>query len=75
MRAIPSATESTVPTSERSALPVSSPSILSLRIDAISSGLISIGVLYASLRRLGDALSKFLQAIANARVEDHVADL
>jgi hypothetical protein len=37
--------------------------------------LISIGVLYASLRRLGDALSKFLQAIANARVEDHVADL
>src|SRR5258708_3375946 len=75
MRAIPSATDSTVPTSERSALPVSSPSIRSRRIDAISSGLISIGVLYASLRRLGDALSKFLQAIANARVEDHVADL
>src|SRR5882672_11062454 len=75
MRAIPSATDSTVPTSERSALPVSSPSILSLRIDAISSGLISIGVLYASLRRLGDALSKFLQATADARVEHHVADL
>ena len=42
---------------------------------AISSGLISIGVLSASLRRLGDAFSKFLQASADARVEDHVADL
>src|SRR5665811_601314 len=75
MRAMPSATESTVPTSERSALPVSSPSILSRRIDAISSGLISMRVLYASLRRLGDALSKFVQATADARVEHHVAYL
>src|SRR3954451_24190441 len=75
MRAIPSATDSTVPTSERSALPVSSPSILSRRMLAISSGLISIAVLYASLRRLGDALSKFLQASADARVEDHVSHL
>src|SRR5680860_1206277 len=75
MRAMPSATESTVPTSERSALPVSSPSILSRRIDAISSGLISMRVLYASLRRLGDALSKFVQATADARVEHHVAHL
>src|SRR5665811_490237 len=75
MRAIPSATDSTVPTSERSALPVSIPSILSLRIDAISSGLISMWVLYASLRRPGDALSKFLQATADARVEHHVAHL
>ena len=32
-------------------------------------------VLSASLRRLGDALSKFLQATADARVEDHVSDL
>ena len=75
MRAMPSATDSTVPTSERSALPVSIPSIRSRRIDAISSGLISMGVLYPSLRRLGDALSKFLQATADARVQDHVADL
>ena len=75
MRAIPSATDSTVPTSVRSALAVSIPSILSLRIDAISSGLISIGCSIASLRRLRDALSKFLQATADARVEDHVADL
>src|SRR6187551_1121063 len=75
MRAIPSATDSTVPTSERSALLVSSPSIRSRRIDAISSGLISMGMLYASLRRLGDALSKFLQATADARVQNHVAHL
>ncbi len=42
MRAMPSATESTVPTSERSALPASIPSIRSRRMLAISSGLISI---------------------------------
>jgi hypothetical protein len=29
----------------------------------------------SSLRRLGDALSKFLQAVADARVEDHVSHL
>src|SRR4051794_31244189 len=76
MRAIPSATDSTVPTSDRSALPVSSPSILSRRIDAISSGLISINFFVCPLvRRLGDALSKFLQASADARVEDHVSHL
>src|SRR5829696_2899175 len=75
IRAIPSATDSTVPTSVRSALAVSIPSILSLRIDAISSGLISIGCSFPSLRRLRDALSKFLQATADAGVEDHVADL
>src|SRR4051794_17376292 len=72
---MPSATESTVPTSARSADSVSSPSILSRRIDAISSGLMSIGLLSASLRRLSDALSKFLQATADARVEHLVADL
>src|SRR6478672_4173298 len=75
IRAIPSATESTVPTSARSADSVSSPSILSRRMLAISSGSMSIGVLYASLRRLSDALSKFLQATADARVEHLVADL
>src|SRR3954453_22031274 len=72
---MPSATDSTVPTSARSADSVSSPSILSRRMLAISSGLMSIGVLYASLRRLSDALSKFLQATADARVEHLVADL
>ena len=42
MRAIPSPISSTVPTSERSADSASMPSIRSRRIDAISSGLISI---------------------------------
>ena len=41
-RAMPSATERTVPTSARSALPVSRPSIRWRRIEEISSGLISI---------------------------------
>ena len=40
MRAMPSATESTVPTSVRSACPASSPSMRLLRMDVISSGLI-----------------------------------
>src|SRR6478752_7745148 len=72
-RAIPSATDSTVPTSERSALSVSIPSIRSRRIDSISSGLVSIWLLFLpASRRLSDALSKFLQATADARVEDHV---
>ena len=39
-RAMPSATDSTVPTSVRSAWPSSSPSIRLLRMDVISSGLI-----------------------------------
>ena len=50
-RAIPSATESTVPTSERSALPVSRPSIRCRRIEEISSGLISIGFVVSLLLR------------------------
>ena len=49
MRAMPSATESTVPTSERSAESASNPSIRSRRMLAISSGLISIWVLYSLL--------------------------
>src|SRR5215207_9145942 len=76
MRAMPSATDRTVPTSVRSAEPVSSPSIRSRRMLAISSGLISIFSLPCLLvRRGGHALSKFLQATADARVQDHVADL
>src|SRR5262249_2509099 len=50
------------------------PSIRWRRIEAISSGLISIYV-NASLRRAGDALSKFLQPVSDARVDHHVADL
>ena len=42
IRQIPSATDSTVPTSVRSALEVSRPSIRLLRIEVISSGLICI---------------------------------
>ena len=40
MRAMPSATDSTVPTSVRSASPASSPSMRLLRMEVISSGLI-----------------------------------
>ena len=49
-RAMPSATESTVPTSERSASPASMPSIRSRRIFEISSGLISTVALLLILR-------------------------
>src|SRR5919204_2574309 len=83
-RAIPSATESTVPTSARSAPSVSSPSIRSRRILAISSGLISIGCLslvavatasaVRCLGRLGHLLSQSLQLAVQARVEHHVPD-
>src|SRR5215208_2923794 len=54
-RAIPSATDSTVPTSARSAPSVSRPSILSLRMLAISSGLISTFI-YSNLLRPPAAL-------------------
>src|SRR5262249_57211311 len=63
------------PTSEGSADSTSRPSIRSRRIEAISSGLISMVRLVPFLRRLGDALSQFLQPVSNARVQDHVADL
>src|ERR1043165_9848809 len=75
MRAIPSPISRTVPTSERSAESVSMPSIRSRRIDAISSGLISIAAFVPFLRRLGDALSQFLEPVSNARVQDHVSYL
>src|SRR5688572_5877131 len=77
---MPSATESTVPTSERSAASVSRPSIRALRIFEISSGLISTlfsapcrNSRRARLRSRGDFLSQFFQLAAQARVEDHVA--
>src|SRR6476659_4373387 len=75
MRAIPSPISSTVPTSERSAESVSRPSIRSRRMLAISSGLISMLRLIPFLRRRRDALSQFLEPVANARVQDHVAHL
>src|SRR3954466_15080951 len=75
MRAIPSPISSTVPTSERSAESVSRPSIRSRRMLAISSGLISMLRLIPFLRRRCDALSQFLEPVANARVQDHVAHL
>ncbi len=56
MRAMPSATDRTVPTSVRSAWPASRPSMRLLRMDVISSGLIcmvAFGCSLEDLRRLG----------------------
>src|SRR4029077_12405387 len=75
MRGIPSPISSTVPTSVRSAEPVSMPSIRSRRMLAISSGLISIAAFVPFLRRSGDALSQFLEPVLDARVQDHVPHL
>src|SRR6188508_3296809 len=75
IRAIPSPISSTVPTSERSADSTSRPSMRSRRMLAISSGLISIAAFVPFLRRLGDALSQFLEPVSDARVQDHVAHL
>src|SRR4051812_27133112 len=69
---MPSATDSTVPTSDRSAPPSSSPWMRSLRMLVISSGLICTGKV--SLGRLGDLLSKLFQSVAHGRVQDHVPD-
>ncbi len=75
-RQMPSATDSTVPTSARSAPVVSSPSMRLLRIEVISSGLICIGgsLSNATLGRLRDLLSKLFEAVADRRVEDEVPD-
>src|ERR1017187_10021104 len=77
MRQMPSATESTVPTSVNSALEVSRPSIRLLRIEVISSGLICIWNL-APLRRGGlglrDLLSQLFESVLDRGVEDHVSD-
>src|SRR3954453_934661 len=84
-REMPSATDSTVPTSEGSAPPSSSPWMRSLRMLVISSGLIctfrgSYRFLAhpakpgaSGLRRLGDLLSKLFESVADGGVEDHVA--
>ncbi len=82
MRAMPSPTERTVPTSVSSADPSSSPSMRLLRMEVISSGLICMGCLSVSLGgslrasggALGDLLSQALEAVADGCVEDLVAD-
>src|SRR6185312_9457069 len=70
-REMPSATDRTVPTSERSAPPSSSPWMRSLRMLVISSGLIC--TFRDSLGRLGDLLSKLFESVADGGVENHVA--
>src|SRR6476646_9645445 len=68
MRAMPSATDRTVPTSVRSADSLSSPSIRSRRMLAISSGLISIGGSlppYAAWAPLFRSFSRRLRMLAS----------
>src|SRR5215204_3694743 len=79
MRAMPSATDRTVPTSVRSAWPASRPSMRLLRMDVISSGLICMSGfrwLLGKSRRLrpDDLLAKGLEAVADGGVEHLVAD-
>src|SRR5215216_5855538 len=71
-REIPSATDSTVPTSERSAPPSSSPWMRSLRMLVISSGLICTWTV--SLSGLDHLLSKLFESVAHGGVQDHVPD-
>src|SRR5437763_2237496 len=78
MRAMPSATDSTVPTSVRSAPPVSRPSMRDFRIEVISSGLICMTGSVAPWKRGGlrlrDVLAKLVEAVLDRGVEDRVAD-
>src|ERR671914_147168 len=84
-REMPSATDSTVPTSDRSAPPSSRPWMRSLRMLVISSGLICMSLLIMSVRtrpsrvlRLGSGsrhlLAKLFESVAHRGVEHHVAD-
>src|SRR3954470_1362721 len=84
-RAMPSATDRTVPTSVRSASPSSSPSMRLLRMLVISSGLICMEILFrppvlassdlrTTLGRARDLLWKVLEAVADGGVEDGIAD-
>src|SRR5919108_1207963 len=70
MRAMPSATERTVPTSVRSAWPSSSPSMRLLRMDVISSGLICMDLL-----GLHYLTAKLFESVAHGGVEHGVTDL
>src|SRR3954469_9109087 len=72
MRAMPSATERTVPTSERSAPPSSMPSMRSLRMLVISSGLICIRQSFLGGSR--HFLTESFEAPAHAGVHHHVSD-
>src|SRR2546423_9363044 len=71
-RAIPSAIERTVPTSDRSAPPSSSPSMRLLRMLVISSGLIFIQLPLS--RGRGHFSSQSLQPTPHRSVHDQVAD-
>src|SRR5215203_1983986 len=82
---MPSAIERTVPTSARSALPVSMPSMRWRRIDEISSGLMSICsvsplskwflVAGAFSGCLCDLSTQLVQAVADAAVQHPITDL
>src|SRR5580658_4157931 len=77
-RQLPSATDSTVPTSVRSAPLVSSPSMRLLRIEVISSGLICMlcGSLagHGALSGLRARLSKLVQSVSDRGVKDDIPD-
>src|SRR5215210_1430359 len=74
-RAMPSATDRTVPTSVRSASPSSRPSMRLLRMLVISSGLICMKSPWsAELAGSRDLLAEVLEAIADGGVEHGVAD-
>src|SRR3954467_2888129 len=70
-RAMPSATESTVPTSVSSAWPSSRPSMRLFRMLVISSGLICIS---QSSGGLGHVLSQVVEAVADGGIKDGVPD-
>src|SRR5919202_7019148 len=79
MRAMPSATERTVPTSVSSAPPASRPSMRCLRMLVISSGLICIAMASGVSLRAGglrpcDLLAKSFESGPDGGVEDRVAD-
>src|SRR4051794_20635601 len=76
IRAMPSATDRTVPTSDRSAPPSSRPSIRSLRMLVISSGLICIRFLPRRLALRGSRqfLPQSFEPPAHARVQHLVPD-
>src|ERR1039458_9960260 len=70
-RAMPSATDRTVPTSVSSADPASSPSMRLFRMLVISSGLICMSFLRGSL---GNLPAQLLQSVANRGVQNRVPD-
>src|SRR3954469_1501708 len=71
-RAMPSATDSTVPTSARSASSTSSPSMRLLRMEVISSDLIcTVRLVSLDARHLA---AQLVDSVADRRVEHGVAD-